>query len=204
MVGGPTSGGGSAAGGGGAAGGGAGAGSAFACFVRSSSAMYPSTSARCSGVMSFALRRYLAETDDRLVGVAEVLMTAGDVAQIGRVQRLRVQPDEGVERLFVFARREVHPRLHLVRFFTGRARSAGERQQRDHDHRRRPRCARRVHWQLKLTQEPLQQLCGALDAHGEPVGSQVWQVPLWQVVPDTQCELLEQLVGQAVLVPLQR
>jgi hypothetical protein len=60
------------------------------------------------------------------------------------------------------------------------------------------------HWHWKLTQEPLQQIEGLVEAQEPPAARQVWHVPAWQEVPEVQAELLEQLVGQPVAVPSHR
>ena len=61
------------------------------------------------------LRQVLVELVDRLLGLAQLLVAAADVAQVNRVQRLRVQLREQSQRVFVAPGGKRFARLHLGR-----------------------------------------------------------------------------------------
>ena len=156
------------------------------------------------------LAQVLAEAGDRLVGIAEVLVAAGDVVQVGRVKSLGVQAGIDLQRLAVAPGGEVRARLHLGVVFFGSACASGKhqarQQRRDRDREQavlREVAAGRDHWHWKLTQLPLQQTLGLVDAQLMPTVRQVWQVPFWHELPDVHCALPVQLDGHPVAVPLQ-
>src|SRR5262249_12033965 len=62
---------------------------------------------------ALALGQVVLEGVDRFLGLALLLVTAPDVAQIDRVQRLGVELREDLDRLVVARRREGLPRLEL-------------------------------------------------------------------------------------------
>ena len=77
------------------------------------------------------------EAGDGLIGLAQVLIAATDVAQVDRVKRLGVQLREQVQRFLVPLRRERLARLELPRI---RRDGAPGREQRQHpgDDQRQP------------------------------------------------------------------
>ena len=97
------------------------------------------------GDLLAALDEVVVEGVDRLVGLFQLLLASANVAQVDRIQRLRVELGEGLQRLVVPAGGERFAGLHLASVVRVRGAREGQHHHQNGAQRRSPSFHRTIH-----------------------------------------------------------